>query len=167
MNWTDDAPTRLAFALVALFGVAGVVVGTTGLYLSLTGPDPHPERGATVLGEYACEPADREAGSGPDASYGIDGVVPRADEVSAVGTNRTTPGPELTVVVEGRVLDAATGRFGDPPRGPGPNATVENDTRVVVADAGAEPFRLWIDSVTAGGSVVRTELDVCPPGDAG
>jgi len=34
---------------------------------------------------------------------------------------------------------------------------------VVVADPERAPFRLRIDAVSADGTVVRTELDVCPP----
>jgi hypothetical protein len=37
-----------------------------------------------------------------------------------------------------------------------------NGDAVIVTDTQRAPFRLWIDEVTEG-TVIRTELDVCPP----
>lgn len=164
MAWTDGPWSTLVIALVGLLGVAGVALGTAGLYLTLADSDPRPDRGAAVLGESACEPAHREVAGVPGADYGIERVMPRGEEVEAVETERTDRGVRITLSLAGRVLNATTAGFGDSP-GSGPTATVENDTRVVVTDPDPAPFRLWIDSVTGEGTVVRTELDVCPPAD--
>jgi hypothetical protein len=145
---------------VVLFGVVGVVVGTGGLYFTLSASDEPPDRGAGVLGEYGCEPADRDVRSVPDTSR-VERTVTNGDRVESVGTADDAAGARLNLSVEGLLLNASATRFVDGPDD-APNATVEGET-VMITDPRRAPFRLWIDAVSEDGTVVRTELDVCPP----
>ena len=145
--WTDTPGGRILAAAVVVLGIAGIAVGVGGLYLTLTASDTPPDRGAEALGAFGCEPGDREARSGPASDYGVDRVV--AD------------GARLNLTVAGELLNASTSRFAGGPETP-PNVTLRGGA-VVVTDPERSPFRLRIDAVSADGTVVRTELDVCPP----
>jgi hypothetical protein len=160
----EGSTSRIIAATVVLFGVVGVVVGTGGLYLTLTASDEPPERGAGVLGEYGCEPADRDVRSVPDASR-IERTVTSGDRVESIETSDPAAGARLNLSVEGSLLNTSASRFVDGPDYP-PNVTVEGGT-IIVTDPRRAPFRLWIDAVAEGGTVVRTELDVCPPVEGG
>lgn len=110
-----------------------------------------------MLGEYGCAPADRDVRSVPDAGM-IERTLANGDRVESVGA-----GGGLNLTVEGSLLNASASRFAGGPDDL-PEVSVEGDT-VRVTDPRRAPFRLWIDAVSGDGTVVRTELDVCPPDD--
>jgi len=159
--WTDTPGGRILAAAVVVLGIAGIAVGVGGLYLTLTASDTPPDRGAEALGAFGCEPGDREARSGPAGDYGVDRVVADGGELESVGTATTADGARLNLTVAGELLNASASRFAGGPETP-PNVTLQGGA-VVVADPERAPFRLRIDAVSADGTVVRTELDVCPP----
>lgn len=158
--WGEGSGARILAAAVVLLGVAGVVVGAGGLYLTLTASDEAPDRGADVLGAYGCEPADREVRSVPDAGY-VEQRVTDGERVETVNASERGGEARLALTVGGELLNASASRFAGGPAEP-PAVVARNGT-VVVADPDRAPFRLWIDAVAGDGTVVRTELDVCPP----
>lgn len=159
--WSDNLWRRTGFAVFALLGIAAVAFGLTGLYFTLAGDSQPPERGADVLGEFACEPADRSVGFDHEASYEVESVIPRGDEVESVNGTTTDTGFRLNLTVGIEVLNVSASRFD----GSGSPTLVAADGNVLtLTDENTEPFRLRIDSVSERGSVIRTELDVCPPG---
>jgi hypothetical protein len=166
MMWGDSPSSRIIAAAVVLFGVVGVVVGTGGLYLTLTAsdepPDEPPDRGVEVLGEYGCEPADRDVRHVPNASR-VEQTVTNGDRIESVNTSEPAAGARLNLSVEGLVINESVSRFDDGPDDR-PNVTGDGEA-VTVTDPLRAPFRLWIDAVDEDGTVVRTELDVCPPGE--
>lgn len=157
----DSTGSRIIAAAVALMGITGVVVGVGGLYFVLTASDEPPDRGAEVLGEYGCEPADRDVRSVPDTGI-IEKIVVNGDRVESVNTSELTVGARLNLSMKGpRLLDVSATRFSDGPEEP-PDVTTSGDT-IVVTDPQRAPFRLWVDEVAEGGTTIRSELDVCPP----
>ena len=158
--WGKGPGSRILAAAVVLLGVAGVAMGAGGLYLVLTASDEPPERGAEVFGAYGCEPADREVRSVPDADY-VERSVTSGERVESVNAADAGGEVRLNLTVGGEVLNASASRFVGGPAEP-PEVTVTNGT-VAVTDPERAPFRLWIDAVSRDGTVVRTELDVCPP----
>ena len=89
-------------------------------------------------------------------------VVPISGErVESVNAADAGGEVRLNLTVVGEVLNASASRFAGGPQEP-PNISRREDT-VIVTDPERAPFRLWIDAVSGGGTVVRTELDVCPP----
>ncbi|MFB6229141.1 MAG: hypothetical protein ABEH88_11425 [Halobacteriales archaeon] len=155
----DSTGSRIIAVAVGLLGVGALVVGAGGLYVTLTASDDPPERGAGVLGEYGCEPADRDVRSVPDSSN-IERTVLKGDRIESVNTSDSAAGARLNLSMEGSLLNVSATRFSDGPEEQ-PNVTVDGDT-ILVTDPQRAPFRLWIDEV-ADGTVIRTELDVCPP----
>jgi hypothetical protein len=162
MMFGDGAGSRIAAAGVALLGIAGLVVGVGGLYLTLTASDELPDRGADVLGEYGCEPADRDVRSVPDTAI-VERTVTDGDRVDSVSTSEPAAGARLNLSMEGSLFNVSATRFSDGPDDP-PNVTVDGEA-ILVTDSQRAPFRLWIDGVTDDGTIVRTELDVCPPAE--
>jgi hypothetical protein len=158
--WGEAPGSRIVTAAVVLLGVAGILIGTGGIYYTLTASDAQPERGAETLGAFGCEPVDREARSVPNADF-VERLVTSGEEIESVGTSDSEAGARLTLTVGGELLNASASRFAGGPQEP-PNVSRREDT-VIVTDPERAPFRLWIDAVSGGGTVVRTELDVCPP----
>jgi hypothetical protein len=159
----DSSVSRLIGAAVVLLGVGGLVIGTGGLYLTLTASDEPPPRGAEVLGEYGCEPADRDVRSVPDVSD-VERTVVNGDHIESVNAPEPAVGARLNLSVTATIFNVSATRFSDGPETP-PNVTV-NGERIIVTDPLRAPFRLRIDEVDEG-TVVRTELDVCPPVEPG
>jgi hypothetical protein len=105
-----DSPTsRIIAVSVALFGIVGVVVGTGGLFFTLTASDDPPERGAGVLGEYGCEPADRDVRSVPDSSN-IERTVLNGDRIESVNTSESAAGARLNLSIEGSLFNVSVTR---------------------------------------------------------
>ncbi len=158
----DSTGSRIAAAAVALLGVAGLVIGMGGLYFTLTASDEPPDRGADVLGEYGCEPADRDVRSVPDTAV-VERTVTNGDRVDSVSTSEPAAGARLNLSMEGSLFNVSATRFSDGPDAP-PNVTVDGEA-IIVTDPQRAPFRLWIDAVAEDGTIIRTELDVCPPAE--
>jgi hypothetical protein len=162
MMFGDSTASRIAAAAVALLGVAGLVIGMGGLYFTLTASDEPPDRGADVLGEYGCEPADRDVRSVPDTGV-VERTVTNGDRIDSVSTSEPAAGVRLNLSMEGSLFNVSATRFSDGPEDP-PNVTVDGEA-IIVTDPRRAPFRLWIDEVADDGTIVRTELDVCPPAE--
>lgn len=162
MMFGDSSGYRIITVAVALLGIAGVVIGTGGLYLTLTASDEPPERGAEVLGEYGCEPADRDVRFVPDTAV-VERTVTDGDRIESVNTSESAAGGRLNLSMEGSLFNVSATRFSDGPEDP-PNVTTDGET-IVVTDPQRAPFRLWIDEVAEGGTITRSELDVCPPSE--
>ncbi len=159
----NNPGSRIITIAVALLGIAGIIVGTGGLYLTLTASDEPPDRGAEVLGEFGCEPADRDVRSVPDSDV-VEQTLTNGDRVVSVNTSESATGARLNLSMEGSLFNVSATRFSDGPENP-PNVTTDGGT-IVVTDPERAPFRLWIDEVAEDGTVIRSELDVCPPGES-
>jgi hypothetical protein len=156
----DGPISRIITIGVALFGIVGIVVGTGGLFLTLTASDEPPERGAEVLGEFGCEPADRDVRSVPDSGV-VEQTLTNGDRVQSVNTSEPAAGARLNLSIGGSLFNVSATRFSGGPEN-SPNVTTNGDA-IIVTDPQRAPFRLWIDEVAEDGTVIRSELDVCPP----
>jgi len=158
--WRDASGARIVTVAAVLLGVTGIAIGVGGLYLTLTSSDAPPEQGVEALGAFGCEPADREVRSAPDAGY-VERVVTSGERIESVNGSETAGELRLNLTVGGELINASASRFAGGPDDP-PSVTRMGSV-VVVVDTERAPFRLWIDAVDDDGTVVRTEVDVCPP----
>ncbi len=142
-----------------LFGAVAVVAGLAGLFVVLTGGTAEQAPPSEVLGEFACTDDDRDVTFPGERDYGVTARSTSADGIASVNTSTDADGYRLAVTVEETLLDSLTWSFENEP---GPEFT-EEDRTVTVNGTGSEPFRLWIDTVTEDGDVIRQQLDICPP----
>jgi len=142
-----------------VFGLVAVVAGLAGLFVVLTGTGPEETPAAEALDEFACADEDRDVPYPGETDYGVTARSTSADGIASVNGTTNADGYRLAVTVEDTILDSLTWSFENEP---GPEYTAEDRTVVVVGND-TEPFRLWIDTVTGEGDVIRQELDVCPP----
>ncbi|MEF8813073.1 MAG: hypothetical protein V5A55_04565 [Halovenus sp.] len=142
-----------------LFGLVAVVAGLAGLFVVLTGGGPGQTPASEVLDEFACADEDRDVPFPGETDYGVTARSTSADGIASVNGSTDADGYRLAVTVEETVLNSLTWSFENEP---GPEFSEEGKT-VTVNGTGSEPFRLWIDTVTEEGDVIRQQLDVCPP----
>jgi hypothetical protein len=161
----EDGPfPPIVTVAVVLLGVGAVAVGAGGLYVTLTASDEPPDRGAEPLGEYGCEPANRDVRSVPDSGI-VERTVADGSRIESVSVSDPAAGTRLNLTVEGTFLNASASRFRSGPDDP-PNVTVDGSA-ITVTDPRRAPFRLFVDAVDDDGTVVRSEIDVCPPENPG
>lgn len=151
---------RAAMGFMVVVAVGAVAFGAFGLYTIVTGgtTDGTPE--IDVLGEYACESYDGDPEVRHNSSYGIEQTLVSGSAIDSVNTTNLGDGLRMEFDVDGGVVGASGSRAD------GSAVTVEqvgDEGRVVVETSNREPFRIWIDSVSQEGTVVRTQLDICPP----
>lgn len=153
-----ESASNAIFLGAILFGIVAVVVGVGGLFVVLTGDSPDRASSADVLGEFACE-EDRDVPFPGETDYGVTATSSSADGIASVENSTEGAGYVLNVTMEDTILNSLTWSFENEP---GPEFTEDGNTVSVRADE-REPFRLFIDTVTEDGDVIRHELDICPP----
>lgn len=151
---------RMAIGFMAVMAVGAVAFGAFGLYTIVTGgtTDGTPE--IDVLGEYACEEFDGDPEVRHNSSYGIEQTLVSGSAIETVNATTAGDGLRMEIRVDGGIVGASASRAD------GSAVSVQEDEsgeRLVVESSNTEPFRLWIDSVSREGTVVRTQLDICPP----
>lgn len=150
---------RGIFAVVAVVALGAVLFGTVGLYTVLTSGTGTGD-GGSLLGAYQCEAFDGDPEMPHESEIG--------DPLTVAGDSQleqfNATGERIEVVTTGALINASASR---------PDGTVlpvdrfPDENRVVVPLAESAPFRLFIDSLDEEGAAVRTQLDVCPPGESG
>jgi len=142
-----------------LFGLVAVVVGLAGLFVVLTGGGPGQTPASEALGEFGCEDSDRDVSFPGEVDYGVTARSTSVEGITSVNGSTDGNGYRIEVTVEHTIVNSLTWSFENEP---GPDYTEAGKT-VTVNGTGTEPFRLWIDTVTEEGDVIRQQLDICPP----
>lgn len=159
----DLTPYKALLGLMAAVALLATIFGFGGLFVVLTGGTADGDPGVDVLGEYDCETFDADPAVGHEAGYEIEVTLVDGTEIGSFNGTATGDTARIEIEMEGELLNASA-------RGPGgtraPLRQDFEDDRVVVERAGAEPFRIWVDSVSTDATVTRTKLDICPPSSA-
>jgi len=151
---------RAAIAFMVIMAGGAVLFGAFGLYTVLTGGTTDGATGVDVLGEYDCGSFDGDPEVRHNSSYGIEQTLVSASAIESVNATENGSGLRMEVVVDGGIVGASASRADGTPV---PVEQSDDEQRVVVESPNTEPFRLWIDSVSEEATVVRTQLDICPP----
>jgi hypothetical protein len=159
----DLTPYKALIGLMAAVALLATTFGFGGLFVVLTGGTMDGDPGVDILGGYDCETFDGDPEVAHEAGYEIEVTLVDGTEVGSFNGTAVDGGTRVTIEMEGELLNASA-------RGPdGTDIPLRQDQdrdRVVIERVGPEPFRLWIDSVSADATVTRTKLDVCPPSSA-
>lgn len=152
----DGLAYRGILGFFVLMALGATVFAGFGLHTILTGGTTDGQVETDELGAFACETFDGDPEVGHDRE--VDLTVLGDSRIDSVNSTATEAGDRIEIAVDGDILDTSA-RHAD-----GTEVAVEREAGLVVIEQeSAEPFRLWIDSVDEDATVVRSQLDICPP----
>lgn len=156
-NGATEMAYRVVLLAVVLLGSMAVLVGVGGTFLVLTGGTGD-EQTADVLGEFACDSFEADPQVVHKTDYEVETRVLSPAQVTQFNATADGQRVRLSVTTEGPLLAASANTQQGRP------ITVETrDDEASFVRNSTEPFRLWVDSVSAEGTVTRMQLDICPP----
>lgn len=154
----DGIAYRGILGFFILTALAATLFGGFGVYTILTGGTTDGQVENSALGDFDCESFAGDPAVRHQADYGTDRTVLGDSRLESFNTTDIDDGVQITMTVEGAVLNASASRADGTPV-----SVTREGNRVTVVREDATPFRVWIDSVDEDATVVRSQLDICPP----